>query len=71
MTNGINGSLFNILLQRACYGWKEQSSLIIMMCKLAYVYSTVVRFSAIVQAVQHQLLSVETLVYFKGNHCEM
>ena len=52
MMDGINGSLFNILLQKEWYGWKEQSSLVIMMYKMGCVYSTVVRFFAIVQAVK-------------------
>ena len=38
---------------------------------MACVYSTVIRFSAIAQAAHYQVLSVETLIYFKASHCEM
>jgi hypothetical protein len=62
--DGINGSLFNILFPKEWYRWKEQSCLVIIMYNMACVYGIVVRFSATVQAVIYQLLSLETLVHF-------
>jgi endonuclease V-like protein UPF0215 family len=38
MTDGITGSLFNILSPKEQYGWKEQPCLVIMMYKMACVY---------------------------------